>query len=77
MLDQWETDANSEFTIPMELRGGGGPFEVVDVVEPVPSGDDVSIVLPTAADRLYEWYVEVTDCVHTAASKVGIFTTNP
>src|SRR5690606_19861537 len=42
-LDRWETDADSEFTLPLDLTGAGAPFAVVGTVDP--AGDRASITL--------------------------------
>ncbi|MCC7536155.1 MAG: metallophosphoesterase, partial [Deltaproteobacteria bacterium] len=75
-LDAWETDANSEFTLSVDLSGAGGAFRELDVVDPAGAmaGTTWSGLEP---GRIYEWYATVTDCEHTVRSSVFRFTTAP
>ena len=74
-LDAWETDADSEFTLPVDLSGAGGPFAEVAVLDRATGGASVSIDVEPG--RVYEWYAEVTDCAHTVRTPVMRFTTSP
>jgi hypothetical protein len=75
-LDQWETDANSEFTLPVDLRGAGGAFTKLAELER--SGGNASATFDgLKPGGTYEWYVTVTDCAHTVTSPVYRFTTPP
>jgi hypothetical protein len=73
-LDIWETDDNSEFTLPVELPGAGTPFAKLASVDP-------ATTMATATydglqpGRLYEWYATITDCAHTVTTPVLRFTT--
>lgn len=74
-LDRWETDANSEFTIPMDLssrRVGSARFASVGRVEGATGA--VSVTLDGArAGTLWEWYAEAASCDHEARSSLGRF----
>jgi hypothetical protein len=71
--DRWETDANSEFTLRVDLRGAGGPFRDVATVR---SGDDArAMATDLAPGRVCEWYATVTDCTHTVTTPVARFRT--
>lgn len=75
-LDRWETDANSEFTVAMALRGAGtGAFEHVGTVEDVVDGAASVRVEGLAPGRIYEWYAAVRDCEHETRTPVRRFTT--
>lgn len=73
-LQKWETDADSEYTLPVDLAGAAGKFTALAVTEPV-AGEAKVTLSPVAAKRTYEWYAEVSDCVHTVESPVYTFTT--
>ncbi len=72
--DMWETDANSEFTLPVDLRGAGGEFREVGAVDPARGRASVTIDRLDAG-RVYEWYAEITDCAHDVRTRVSRFTT--
>jgi hypothetical protein len=75
-LDKFETDAISEFTLPVDLRGSGGAFKLAATVAPAAS--PVSVAVPgLEAGRTYEWYATVGDCAHLVASPLFRFTTKP
>ena len=74
-LDVWETDADSEFTLPVDLSGAGGPFTEVGSFDRMTEGASVSFDVEPG--RVYEWYAEVTDCAHTVRTNVMRFTTSP
>lgn len=78
-LDRWETDANSEFTIAIDLSTESpvnADFREVGVVEHV-SGD-VSLPLESVeAGVLYEWYAEASDCHHRLRTPVRRFRVDP
>ena len=74
-IDQWETDFDSQFTIPYDMTGSA-PFEVIDSVTNVASGDTANIVWP-GLDLMqnYEWYVSVNDGTSSDSSNVWNFET--
>jgi hypothetical protein len=74
--DVWETDANSEFTLSVDLSGAGQPFERVAEME-VTSTTASYALAGLEPETIYEWYAVVTDCAHVVRSPVGRFTTLP
>ena len=72
--DVWETDANSEFTLEVPLRGAGGTFEEVARVARASSIATVTVD-GLEPGRTYEWYATVSDCAHTVRTPVARFTT--
>lgn len=74
-LDRWDTDAKSEFTLRVDLRGAGGAFRALP---PVSGGDDVRVTLDgLAPGRVYEWYATVSDCTHEISTPHTRFRTAP
>jgi hypothetical protein len=60
-LDKFEVDANSEFTLDVDLRGAGGPFREVGVTNVAP--DSVAVTVDgLEVGKTYEWYAEVASC---------------
>lgn len=78
-LDRWETDVNSEFTIPVDLSSRtrlGSTFAALGVVER--ARDRAAVTLTELAPGgLYEWYAEVTDCHHVVRTPVARFRAAP
>ena len=72
--DAYETDGNSEFTIPLDLSGDAGPFAVESTLDPHASGSQASAAVALQSGTTYEWYAEVSDCVHTVRTPVRRFT---
>lgn len=74
-LDQWERDADSEFTLQIELLPGG-TWEPIGTLSSVPSGTHATIAWSGLATLTeYEWYAEVSDAYRTVAGPVFRFTT--
>lgn len=73
-LDDWQTDDNSEFTFPVDLRGAGGSFDEVVRVEHAKLGAAAEVG-GLEPGKTYEWYAMVTDCQHTTTTPVQRFTT--
>jgi hypothetical protein len=75
-LDRWETDADSEFTISIDLPGSSAPFAEVGFVgyAGTTASATYSGLVP---GREYEWYARVTDCAHTVETPITRFTTAP
>ncbi|HKK73050.1 MAG TPA: LamG-like jellyroll fold domain-containing protein [Candidatus Krumholzibacteria bacterium] len=74
-LDQFETDANSQFTLPIDLAGLGG-WELLGTVGDVPSDGNAQLSWPgLASETTYEWYVTVSDTSRTVTGPVWSFTT--
>ena len=75
-ITQPTSPLNSEFTLPVDLRGAGGNFDTIAELEQ--SGGSASATLnDLKPGSSYEWYVTVTDCAHTVSSPVYRFTTPP
>ncbi|NQX00830.1 metallophosphoesterase, partial [bacterium] len=75
-LNQFQTDANSQFDLTMDLQSGLGPFVVVGTQTNVAPGSTVS--LPTATlnpGTRYEWYATVSDANTSIQSATQSFTT--
>ncbi|MCB9592548.1 MAG: metallophosphoesterase [Sandaracinaceae bacterium] len=78
-LDRWETDANSEFTIEVDLSTpeiAGAAFEPVGVVEHAAGAGAVTLD-ELSPGGLYEWYAEVSDCHHSVRTAVSRFRVAP
>ena len=67
VLNQFETDANSQFTLPYDLQGSG--FTMLKTNPNVASGSTISTrwtgLQPNTA---YEWYVTVSDGLNSVVS---------
>jgi hypothetical protein len=74
-LDQFETDADSEFTIPHNM--GGVPFSMIGSTNVTLSSLTTTTIPWTNRDpnTEYEWYVTVGDGSHTVTGPVWTFTT--
>lgn len=72
-LEQYETDANSQFTLNFPMGG----FSEIGSVAGVPSGSSASIVWPGLSPlTVHEWYVSVADSTgKTGVGPVWQFTT--
>jgi hypothetical protein len=75
-LDMFETDANSEFTIPVDLSGAGGSFIEIGRIDRA-NGSAMFELDTLSPGRIYEWYAQASDCRHTIRSDVARFTTAP
>ncbi|OJY26638.1 MAG: hypothetical protein BGO98_06355 [Myxococcales bacterium 68-20] len=66
---KFETDADSEFTLRVDLSGAGkSPFKPLVTVDPVDASGVKAKLDGLAPGQTYEWYVEVSDCAHTVTS---------
>jgi hypothetical protein len=66
---KFETDADSEFTLKVDLSGAaGGAFREAAKVDPAAPGVVRASVDGLTPGRTYEWYVDVTDCAHSVTS---------
>ncbi len=76
-LDRFETDANSEFSFAVDLRGVGGPFRELAVTGVDAADPDTTAVTVDGleAGKTYEWYAEVASCGLRASSPLQRFTT--
>lgn len=75
-LDQWETDGNSEFTLPIDLSGVNGAFADLATVDAV-AGVAEATFDGLEPGRTYQWYATVKDCDHVVTTPVASFTTAP
>jgi hypothetical protein len=74
-LDQFETDADSQFDIPYAMSSQN-PFAVIGTSNGVPSGANASASWSNLApSTTYEWYVTVSDGTTTTTGPVWQFTT--
>jgi len=72
-LGVYETDEDSQFDLELDMSNAG--FSPIGVVENVPSGGSASQTLDKLIDGVrYEWYVTVSDGVHTTTGPVWSFT---
>ena len=72
--NSYETDADSQFTVPYEMEGGA-PFAKIGTA--IADGGE-TVAVPWAdlnADTTYEWYATATDANGTAVSPSRSFTT--
>ena len=62
-LNQWETDADSQFTLPYTMGAKGlNAFELIGTQSGVSSGNTVSMPWPNrVAGTSYQWYVTISD----------------
>jgi hypothetical protein len=75
-LDKWETDANSEFTLSVDLAGAAnGSFQAI-AVSARAEGTHATVDMNVAPGKTYEWYATITDCSHSVDTPVQRFTTN-
>lgn len=73
-LNQYETDADSAFTLSVNLSGGMGDF--IQVAQMDSQGGDISASLQNLeSGTKYEWYAEVSDGDNTVTTEVRSFTT--
>ena len=75
-LGEFETDANSQFTLDYDMQGGG-EFQVIATNSGVPSGSNTTTVWQSlSAETQYEWYVTVSDATQTTTGPTWTFTTS-
>jgi hypothetical protein len=73
-LDKFEVDANSEFTLDVDLRGAGGPFRELGVTNVAPDSVAVSVD-GLEVGKTYEWYAQVSSCGKHVTTPLYRFTT--
>jgi hypothetical protein len=73
-LDKFEVDAESEFTIKVNLKGTGGAFQELAKVDAA-GGTAKAVLDGLEPGQAYEWYATVTDCTHTFATRPERFRT--
>lgn len=77
-LNQFETDADSQFTLAYNMQGGMGPFSEIATGVAVSSGTPVSAAWPDLiADNTYEWRVTASDGMCPPSSATAQFTVRP
>ena len=73
--DQFDVDADSQFTLPYAMAGGP-PFEELGTVTGVASGTTAQLQWSgLVAGKTYEWYVEVADGTSITTGPTWTFTT--
>lgn len=73
-LDKFETDADSEFTLKVDLKGIGGPFRDVRVEDA--AADALATTLEgLEPGKTYEWYADVESCGKRTSTRIARFTT--
>jgi hypothetical protein len=73
-MDAFETDADSEFMLDIDLRGAGGPFRALEVKDAAPD----KVALPVdqlEIGKTYEWYAEIASCGHKVKTPLYRFST--
>ena len=73
-MDKYETDANSEFTLDVDLRGAGGPFRDITVAAAEPEALQAAVE-GIEVGKTYEWYAEVSSCGQRVVTPLYRFTT--
>ena len=74
-LNQFETDADSQFTLAYNMQGSGAPFTQIGTTT-APSGSNATITWPgLTAGTQYEWYATASDGIATSTSSTFTFTT--
>lgn len=75
-LNQFETDADSQFDLTIDLQSGLGPFTVVGTQNNVTPGTTVTMPFTgLAAGTRYEWYATASDANTSIQSSTRSFTT--
>ncbi|RYD48134.1 MAG: hypothetical protein EOP85_04175, partial [Verrucomicrobiaceae bacterium] len=73
-LNQFETDADSQFSLDVNLSGGVGPFTEIGTVTVAPGTASIDWAGLEEGGR-YEWYAEVSDGTTTVTTPVRGFIT--
>jgi hypothetical protein len=77
-LNQWETDADSQFTLPYDMPGTTASFVQVGAVSGVPVGNTASVTWNNLSPgSSYEWYADASDGQSTVSTATRTFTTAP
>jgi hypothetical protein len=75
-LNQYETDANSQFTINYNLSSTAPSYSLVGTTSNVASGSTASVPYSSLQlNTCYQWYATANDGVNTTSSPVSTFTT--
>ncbi|MEA2622083.1 MAG: hypothetical protein QOH61_993, partial [Chloroflexota bacterium] len=71
----FETDADSQFSVDVDLQGAGG-FQPIATVPSTPSGGTATVAWPNLAGGTgYEWYAVASDGTSSTTGPVWSFTT--
>ena len=78
-LNQFETDADSQFTLPYDMPGAApAAFTQIGSVSAAPVGTTATVSWTSlAASTTYEWYADASDGQATVATPTRTFTTAP
>ena len=74
-LDQYETDADSQFSLTVDLKSGMGPYSLAGSVIAAPGATTFTWNGLEAGTR-YEWYATVSDGENTVTTPVRSFVTD-
>jgi hypothetical protein len=75
-LNQYETDANSQFSVYYDMSTTASPFTLIGTNTGVAAGSTTSFPYSgLQPNTCYQWYVEVSDGSSTVTSPVWTFTT--
>jgi hypothetical protein len=74
-LKKFETDAQSEFTLKVNLKGAGGKFEPRGTIDVAGASVAKQAIPDLGPGQTYEWYATVTDCTHVVTTPVQKFKT--
>lgn len=75
-LNQYETDANSQFSVYYDMTTTASPFSLISTVTGVPSGTTVTFPYTgLSPNTCYQWYVTVSDGSTTTTGPVWTFIT--
>ena len=75
-LNQWETDANSQFELAYSMSNSASFTQIGQPQTPVASGSNASVTWPELVNGTqYEWYVTVSDGTTTVTGPTWSFTT--
>ena len=76
-LSQWETDADSQFTLAYAMGGTAcAPWQLIATNTGVASGSRPAAAWgPLSAETPYQWYVTVNDGAYTVSGPIWTFTT--
>jgi hypothetical protein len=67
---KFETDADSEYTLKVDLSGSGkSPFYDLATIDPADATNVKATIDGLVPGQTYEWYVTLTDCSHTVTSE--------
>jgi hypothetical protein len=74
-LDQYETDADSQFSLNVDLSGGMGPFTQIGQISTAP-GEASLVWSGLEPGTRYEWYATVSDGIVAVTTPVQSFVTD-